>query len=326
MCAVSIHLYQNLKHNSRTFSRAEEVSKFHPLHSTGVLTIPAKRITSHPRRDAGTRRRRARPPRPATLGGPPEAVQDGRAVLPGTRAQGDPHRIPRRTERSREDQGHQREEPRRRVACAPAGRVLVLPCNLRQEGLDDFPADSYVLKPLVYDRTVAFAHACCFVFSRRLDRFYLQYVMSFLAICALTHALISSQRLRQCWRRDGATTHCIPHFGPLTGLNRDRCKAHRGARQNGLRACEYGPWYHFRDISITLNQIAGEPLDQSVMQYGPFVMTTREEIMETLQDCKQFCRMTSMTTLTGNISICTDQQGRNGFEKAHSWKSIIGHQ
>ncbi|KAF7793035.1 hypothetical protein EIP86_004140 [Pleurotus ostreatoroseus] len=51
--------------------------------------------------------------------------------------------------------------------------------------------------------------------------------------------------------------------------------------------------------------IAGEPLDQTVMQYGPFVMTTKEEIMETLQDY---------------------QYGRNGFEKAHVWKSIIGHQ
>jgi redox-sensitive bicupin YhaK (pirin superfamily) len=32
--------------------------------------------------------------------------------------------------------------------------------------------------------------------------------------------------------------------------------------------------------------IAGEPLDQTVFQYGPFVMTTRQEIMNTLEDCK----------------------------------------
>jgi len=49
--------------------------------------------------------------------------------------------------------------------------------------------------------------------------------------------------------------------------------------------------------------VAGEPLDQTVVQYGPFVMTTRDEIQNTLRDY---------------------QTGRNGFEKAHSWKSEIG--
>lgn len=49
--------------------------------------------------------------------------------------------------------------------------------------------------------------------------------------------------------------------------------------------------------------IAGEPLDQTVMQYGPFVMTDREGIQQTLRDY---------------------QFGRNGFEKAHTWKSEIG--
>ncbi|CCL99149.1 uncharacterized protein FIBRA_01164 [Fibroporia radiculosa] len=49
--------------------------------------------------------------------------------------------------------------------------------------------------------------------------------------------------------------------------------------------------------------IAGEPLDQTVFQYGPFVMTSKEEIQSTLMDY---------------------QLGRNGFEKAHSWKSVIG--
>lgn len=32
--------------------------------------------------------------------------------------------------------------------------------------------------------------------------------------------------------------------------------------------------------------VAGAPLDQTVVQYGPFVMTTREEIQETLVDCQ----------------------------------------
>ncbi|KAF8845011.1 hypothetical protein BDN67DRAFT_962496 [Paxillus ammoniavirescens] len=49
--------------------------------------------------------------------------------------------------------------------------------------------------------------------------------------------------------------------------------------------------------------VAGEPLDQTVFQYGPFVMTTREEIQKTLIDY---------------------QTGRDGFEKAHIWKSKIG--
>jgi len=49
--------------------------------------------------------------------------------------------------------------------------------------------------------------------------------------------------------------------------------------------------------------IAGEPLNQPVFQYGPFVMTNREEIEETLVDYRN---------------------GRNGFEKVHTWKSEIG--
>ncbi|TEB35892.1 pirin domain-containing protein [Coprinellus micaceus] len=48
---------------------------------------------------------------------------------------------------------------------------------------------------------------------------------------------------------------------------------------------------------------AGEPLEQTVVQYGPFVMTTKEEIQKTLLDY---------------------QLGKNGFEKAHAWKSEIG--
>ncbi|KAF8741019.1 hypothetical protein AX14_006220 [Amanita brunnescens Koide BX004] len=51
--------------------------------------------------------------------------------------------------------------------------------------------------------------------------------------------------------------------------------------------------------------IAGEPLDQTVFQYGPFVMTNKQEIINTLEDYRE---------------------GKNGFEKAHTWKSIIGNQ
>ncbi|KAL5533315.1 PRN1 [Sanghuangporus sanghuang] len=49
--------------------------------------------------------------------------------------------------------------------------------------------------------------------------------------------------------------------------------------------------------------VAGEPLDQTVVQYGPFVMTTREEIQQTFMDY---------------------QLAKNGFEKSHTWKSEIG--
>lgn len=49
--------------------------------------------------------------------------------------------------------------------------------------------------------------------------------------------------------------------------------------------------------------IAGEPLDQRVFQHGPFVMTSREEIMQTFMDY---------------------QSGSNGFERAPGWKSKIG--
>lgn len=49
--------------------------------------------------------------------------------------------------------------------------------------------------------------------------------------------------------------------------------------------------------------VAGEPLDQEVVQYGPFVMTNRQEIQQTLLDF---------------------QTGKNGFERAPGWKSKIG--
>lgn len=49
--------------------------------------------------------------------------------------------------------------------------------------------------------------------------------------------------------------------------------------------------------------IAGEPLDQPVFQHGPFVMTSREEIMKTFMDY---------------------QSGTNGFENAPGWRSKIG--
>jgi len=49
--------------------------------------------------------------------------------------------------------------------------------------------------------------------------------------------------------------------------------------------------------------IAGEPLEQPVVQYGPFVMTSESEIHQAISDYRN---------------------GRNGFEKALSWRSEIG--
>lgn len=46
--------------------------------------------------------------------------------------------------------------------------------------------------------------------------------------------------------------------------------------------------------------VAGEPIKESVVQHGPFVMNTQEEINQTISDYRQ---------------------GKNGFEKARSWNS-----
>ena len=49
--------------------------------------------------------------------------------------------------------------------------------------------------------------------------------------------------------------------------------------------------------------IAGEPLKQKVVQYGPFVVNTQEQARQAVMDY---------------------QMGRNGFEGAPGWKSEIG--
>ena len=79
------------------------------------------------------------------------------------------------------------------------------------------------------------------------------------------------------------------------------------ALEDGTELVLVRPCPHFI-ISVTAiadlhHQISGEPLDQTVYQYGPFVMTTRDEIEKTVMDYRM---------------------GKNGFEKAHTWKSEIG--
>ncbi|KAF2705089.1 hypothetical protein K504DRAFT_460861 [Pleomassaria siparia CBS 279.74] len=49
--------------------------------------------------------------------------------------------------------------------------------------------------------------------------------------------------------------------------------------------------------------VAGLPLDQPIVQYGPFVVTSREEVMQAMRDY---------------------QTHSNGFERAYNWESEIG--
>jgi redox-sensitive bicupin YhaK (pirin superfamily) len=49
--------------------------------------------------------------------------------------------------------------------------------------------------------------------------------------------------------------------------------------------------------------IAGQPLDQKVVQYGPFVMNSQEQVQQALLDFRSYS---------------------NGFERARGWRSEIG--
>jgi redox-sensitive bicupin YhaK (pirin superfamily) len=49
--------------------------------------------------------------------------------------------------------------------------------------------------------------------------------------------------------------------------------------------------------------VAGLPLDQKVVQYGPFVLTSQEEVYQKIMDY---------------------QAHTNGFERARGWRSEIG--
>ena len=49
--------------------------------------------------------------------------------------------------------------------------------------------------------------------------------------------------------------------------------------------------------------IGGQPIGEPIVQHGPFVMNTREEINQAIKDY---------------------QLGQNGFENAHKWESIEG--
>ncbi|KAM4795012.1 pirin [Rhinophrynus dorsalis] len=65
---------------------------------------------------------------------------------------------------------------------------------------------------------------------------------------------------------------------------------------------------HFENKDDELSHfvlIAGEPIKEPVVQHGPFVMNTREEISKTIEDYSF---------------------AKNGFEGAKTWKSKIGNQ
>ncbi|KAK3186931.1 RNA pol II transcription cofactor [Lecanicillium sp. MT-2017a] len=57
------------------------------------------------------------------------------------------------------------------------------------------------------------------------------------------------------------------------------------------------------DEDVRLVLVAGTPLDQDIVQYGPFVLTSKQEVYQALMDYQTFS---------------------NGFERAKNWKSEIG--
>jgi hypothetical protein len=49
-------------------------------------------------------------------------------------------------------------------------------------------------------------------------------------------------------------------------------------------------------LTYAVIQVAGEPLDQPVVQYGPFVMTSVEEIQKTFIDCEHLVALCKKST------------------------------
>jgi quercetin 2,3-dioxygenase len=57
------------------------------------------------------------------------------------------------------------------------------------------------------------------------------------------------------------------------------------------------------DLFAAIVLIAGMPLDQPIIQYGPFVLSSKEDVYQALMDYQTFS---------------------NGFERGKDWQSEIG--
>lgn len=84
------------------------------------------------------------------------------------------------------------------------------------------------------------------------------------------------------------------------GTTNTRCEAHHTIT---LTRDGDGVVVRTGDSRCSFVLLAGEPIGEPVVQHGPFVMNTREEIMQAFHDY---------------------QTGSNGFEAAPSWESAIG--
>lgn len=80
-------------------------------------------------------------------------------------------------------------------------------------------------------------------------------------------------------------------------------KYHTLVLSDGLDSKENGVWIENKSQEeARFILVAAEKLDQEVHQYGPFVLSSREDVQQTLIDY---------------------QHGINGFEGAHEWQSKI---
>ena len=61
--------------------------------------------------------------------------------------------------------------------------------------------------------------------------------------------------------------------------------------------------YQYTNESCLIVLVAGQPLDQKIVQYGPFVLNSQEEVRQAMFDFRGYA---------------------NGFERARGWESEIG--
>lgn len=88
----------------------------------------------------------------------------------------------------------------------------------------------------------------------------------------------------------------------LFGREKTKSEAHTTMVFDRDGEAEYIPIETTAESSCRFVVIGGEPIDEPVVQYGPFVMNTRQEIMQAFEDY---------------------QNAKNGFENARNWESEI---